>query len=196
VTEARQRPTLYTDRLILRPFALADAPDVQRLAGDRDVASTTLRIPHPYEDGAAERWIAGHQEKFDRGELVNFAITVRPAGQLIGCISLTIEREHRAAELGYWIGKPWWGQGYATEAAKAVVQYGFEVLGLNRIYAHHFTRNPSSGRIMQKLGMSYEGRHRQAVLKWGRFEDIETYAILKNDRQPTVMPSAASGGRD
>jgi ribosomal-protein-alanine N-acetyltransferase len=62
------QPTLTSDRLLLRPFTLADAPDVQRLAGDRDIASTTLNIPHPYEDGVAETWIGGHRERFDKGE--------------------------------------------------------------------------------------------------------------------------------
>jgi RimJ/RimL family protein N-acetyltransferase len=184
MSEGQQRPTLETARLILRPFTLADAAEVQRLAGDRDVASTTLRIPHPYEDGVAERWIAAHQERFERGELVNFAVTLRDGGRLSGCVSLTLEREHRAAELGYWMGKAWWGRGYCTEAARAVVQYGFEVLGLNRILGHHFTRNPASGRVLEKLGMAHEGRHRQAVLKWGRFEDVETYAVLQDDFLP------------
>ena len=181
MTDARQRPTLQTARLILRPFVLADASDVQRLVGDKDVASTTLRISHPYEDGVAEQWIAGQQEKFERGEAATFALERRDGGQLIGCISLDIAQANQAAELGYWIGKPWWNQGYGTEAARAVVQYGFTQLGLNRIHALCMTRNPASGRIMQKIGMAYEGRHRQAILKWGQFEDIEAYAILKSD---------------
>ena len=84
-------------------------------------------------------------------------------------------------ELGYWLGVPFWNQGYCTEAALAVVQYGFEVLRLHRIYASHMIRNPASGRIMQKIGMTYEGCQRQHVQKWGVFEDLATYGILQSE---------------
>jgi len=125
----KERPTLETTRLILRPFTVADAPDVQRLAGDREVASTTLNVPHPYEDGMAEQWIGTHQEKYERGELVNFALVRRADNALIGAIGLRITQQHTHAELGYWIGKSYWNAGYCTEAAHAVVAYGFEALG-------------------------------------------------------------------
>lgn len=177
-----EQPTLSTERLILRPFTLADAPDVLRLAGDRDIASTTLNIPHPYEPGMAETWIATHSEAFDRGETVTFALVRRVDHTFIGAMGLRLEPEHHRAELGYWIGKPYWNQGLASEAARAVVRYGFEALGVNRIYASHLTRNPASGRVMQKVGMAYEGRLRQHILKWGVFEDLELYAILRNDK--------------
>jgi ribosomal-protein-alanine N-acetyltransferase len=176
-----QRPTLETQRLILRPFQLADAPDVQRLAGSRDIASTTLNIPHPYEDGMAEEWISKHQETFEQGRGVTLAITSRSGANLIGAISLMdISPGHRA-ELGYWIGKPYWNQGFCSEASRAVVGYGFQVLGLNRIHACHLTRNPASGRVMQKLGMQHEGCRRQHVQKWEVFEDLEMYGILRSE---------------
>ena len=89
-----------------------------------------------------------------------------------------IEPEHARAELGYWIGKPYWRNGYATEAARAILQYGFGQLGLNRIHAGHFTRNPGSGRVMQKIGMTHEGHQPRHVKKWDRFEDLELYGIL------------------
>ena len=174
-------PTLETDRLILRPFTLADAPAVQRLAGAREVASTTLNIPHPYPDGAAEQWIAKHQEVFAKGEALELAVTRRADGALVGAMGLRLEVEHARAELGYWIGTPYWGRGYGTEAAGAVVRYGFEALGLNRIYACHLVRNPASGRVMQKIGMAYEGCQRGHLRKWGQFEDVALYGILKEE---------------
>ena len=177
----QERPTLSTARLVLRPLTMADAPDVQRLAGEREVASTTLRIPHPYEPGMAEQWISTHQERYERGELVNFAIIRRTDNTLIGYIGLHINPHHAHAELGYWLGIPFWSQGYCTEAARAVVQYGFEVLRLHRIHAAHMTRNPASGRIMQKIGMAYEGCLRQHVQKWSVFEDLATYGILQSE---------------
>ena len=94
---------------------------------------------------------------------------------------MVIQTADERAELGYWVGKPFWGQGYCTEAAQAVIAYGFQTLGLNRIQAHHFGRNPASGRVMQKLGMRYEGLERQYHKKWGQFEDGLGYAILRED---------------
>lgn len=175
----QERPTLNTVGLLLRTFTLADAPDVQRLAGDQAIAATTLNIPHPYEDGIAENWIATHQEQFEKGKLVNFAIIHRAQGYLIGAIGLTIDAQSERAELGYWIGKPFWLRGYCTEAARAVVAYGFETLGLQRICAHHFQSNLASGRVMQKLGMTPEGLLRRHVKKADRFEDIVCYGILR-----------------
>jgi len=174
------QPTLFSERLLLRPFTLADAPDVQRLAGDRAIAYTTQNIPHPYEDGMAETWIGSHREQFEKGQFVTFAIALGD-GTLIGAIGLHLHQAHERAELGYWIGKPYWGQGYCTEAAQAVLQYGFETLGLNRIHARHLTRNPASGRVMFKIGMRHEGSLRQHAKKWGVFEDIEVYGILRDE---------------
>ena len=185
-----ERPTLTTARLVLRPLTVADAPDVQRLAGEREVASTTLNIPHPYEPGMAEQWISTHQGAYERGELVNFAIGLRVDNALLGAIGLRIDQQHTHAELGYWLGKPYWNAGYCTEAAHAVVAYGFESLGLHRIHASHMTRNPASGRVMQKIGMRYEGCLRQHVNKWEVFEDLALYGILKSEY---VSPNPREG---
>jgi [ribosomal protein S5]-alanine N-acetyltransferase len=139
-------PSLKTDRLILRPFSLDDAKDVQRLAGDVDIAKTTLTIPHPYEDDKAEEWIGTHQKDFKDGVQVVFAIVEQKENELIGATGLSnIKSDFENAELGYWIGKDFWNKGYGTEAACAVLKYGFEVLGLHRIHAHHFGSNPASG---------------------------------------------------
>ena len=173
--------TLQTERLILRSLTLEDAQDVQRFAGDRDIALMVLRIPHPYEDGMAEEWIRACADAYKKDEAINFAITLRTDRNLIGTIGLELEQENERAELGYWIGKPYWNLGYATEAARAVVAYSFEVLKLNRIYAYHFTRNPASGRVLKKIGMHYEGCRRQHTKKWGSFEDSIGYGMLKAD---------------
>jgi|TARA_B100000315_G_scaffold242448_1_gene264633 RimJ/RimL family protein N-acetyltransferase len=125
-----ERPTLYTERLTLRPHTLDDAKELQRLIGERDIDSKTLNIPHPYEDGMAEQWIGTHQGAFDKGERVQFAIVDGEKELPIGGIGLNINKEYENAEIGYWIGKPYWGNGYCTEAAKAVLNYGFEVLRL------------------------------------------------------------------
>ena len=189
-----QRSTLHTERLTLRPFCLADAPDVQRLAGAHKIASVTQNIPHPYEDGMAEAWIESHQQLFEEGRLANFCITLRDSGAVIGAIGLNVTRLHNKAELGYWIGVPYWEHGYCTEAARAVIRYGFQELGLNRILARHMRRNPASGRVMQKLGMRREGLMRQDAEKWGSYEDIVCYGLLR--REYEAQGEALSCGKE
>lgn len=175
------QPTLTTPRLFLRPFRLEDAAAVQLLAGDPDIAATTLNIPHPYPDGAAAHWISTHAESWQQGKSVTFAMVLREDNTLLGCISLGFHPRHEMAEMGYWVGKPYWGQGFGTEAAAAILDFGFNQLNLNRIYAYHLPRNPPSGRIMQKIGMTYEGLLRQASKKGDTFEDLILYAILRED---------------
>jgi ribosomal-protein-alanine N-acetyltransferase len=172
-------PTLRTHRLLLRPFTLEDAPTVRRLAGNPAVAHTTQNIPHPYLEGMAEAWIQRHEPEFAQHERLTLAITT-PAG-LVGAVGLGLEPQHRRAELGYWVGREYWGQGYATEAAIALLHFGFRTLALNRIQATHLTRNPASGRVMVKAGMQFEGVHRQHVWKEGRPEDIARYGILRSE---------------
>ncbi len=176
-----EQPTLKTARLILRPLRLSDARDLQRLAGDRAIAATTCNIPHPYEDGMAENFITNCAIAFQKGEMVNFAVTLAADGTLVGGIGLTIARENSRAEMGYWIGKPYWNRRYATEAASAVLKYDFETLNLNRIFASHFENNPASGRVMQKIGMKREGILRKHILKWGEYLDLEQYGMLKRE---------------
>lgn len=174
-------PTLETERLLLRPFALSDSLQVQALAGDAAIADTTLPIPHPYEEGMAEEWIATHLPRYRTGEGVDLAITAKETGGLVGAVSLTIHGGFKRAELGFWIGRKYWNRGYCTEAARTVIEYGFRHLFLNRIYSHHFRRNPASGRVLVKIGMSREGLLRQHALKGERYEDLVVYGILKSD---------------
>lgn len=175
-------PTLKTERLILRPFSLDDAKDVQRLAGDAAVAETTLTIPHPYEDGMAEEWIGTHQNCFREGHEVVFAITHKTEKYLIGAIGISnIHKTFDKAEIGYWIGKPYWNNGYCTEAIKAVLKYCFVNLKLNKVYAMHFANNPQSGRVMEKADMKKEGVLRQNVKKGKEYIDTPVYGILRSE---------------
>jgi [ribosomal protein S5]-alanine N-acetyltransferase len=175
-----EQPTLTTPRLVLRPFSLADATVLQKLVGEKEIAENTLTIPHPYLDGMAEAWINTHAPGWQRAEQAVFAIT-EPNEGLIGVIDIRIKPEHKRAEVGYWIGIPFWGRGYASEALEAIIEFGFKQLDLNRIHADHFVRNPASGRVMEKAGMKYEGRFREHILKWGKFEDLATYSILRSE---------------
>lgn len=184
---------LQTARLRLRPFVLGDASDVQRLAGEYDVAANTLRTPHPYPPGFAETWILGHRSAFEREEEVRLAMVQLEDGALVGAIGLMLNPPDRNAELGYWLGKPFWGLGYATEAGRAMLDYGFTALGLERIHAAHFARNPASGRVLLKLGMRHEGLLRRHVLKWGVLEDVDKYGILREEWLAGAAEAAIGG---
>src|SRR5687768_17427188 len=97
-------PTLTTPRLILRPFTVEDAPAVERLAGSREVADTTLSIPHPYPEGGGAAWIETHAATWKSGKGFTLAIALRETPDaLIGAIGLSIDRDHSRGELGYWI---------------------------------------------------------------------------------------------
>src|SRR4051794_2616674 len=178
-------PNLQTPRLLLRPLVITDASAIVHLAGAREVAAYTLRIPHPYTDNDAERFIAAAARHAEAGQSLVFAIEVQQGAHFIGAIGLEIQPTHRHAELGDWIGVPYWGNGYATEAANAILRFGFESLQLHRIFAMHFLENTASGRVLRKLGMRHEGTLRQHVLKWNEFHDSEFYGILREEFSAT-----------
>jgi len=152
---------------------------MQQLAGERAIAATTLRIPHPYSDADCQAWIDSALETSAEGDAYQFAIVRTETNELIGSIGLTVQQHWERAEIGYWIGVPYWGRGFATEAAVEAVRFGFEDLGLNRIYASVFANNPASARVLEKAGLTYEGRHVQSIQKWDEFLDTLTYARVK-----------------
>lgn len=168
-------PTLETRRLKLRPYSEADIAELIPLIGSREVAATTLRIAHPYTQDDARAFLELAQEP---GKIW-LATTLRADGRQIGGIGLRVDAQNQHAELGYWLGVPYWGQGYATEAAREMLRYGFEDLVLHRIFASHFGHNPASGSVLRKLGMRHEGCQREHLRKWDRFVDSELYGILR-----------------
>ena len=107
---------------------------------------------------------------------------------IFGGMGIHIDHRHNHAEIGYWLGKPYWGKGYATEAGQALLGYGFETLNLYRIHASHFVGNPASGRVMQKLGMRFEGLRPGYMRKGDQYYDLVLYGILR-DWYSTHCPS-------
>jgi RimJ/RimL family protein N-acetyltransferase len=170
-------PTFETQRLTLRPYRESDIEELLPLIGTREVAATTLRIAHPYTEQNAKDFLLLVQEP----GRIWLAIALRSTGRQIGGIGLTVDQQHQHAELGYWLGVPYWGKGYATEAGREMLRYGFEELGLHRIFASHFKHNPASGRILIKLGMRHEGCQREHLRKWEQFIDSELYGILRQE---------------
>src|SRR5512147_2131050 len=165
-----------TKRLLLRAYREEDIPTLARLLGAREVAATTLRIAHPYTEDDARAFLEGLASPAAKVGMFEMA-----SGNLVGGIGLNVEDLHRRAELGYWVGVPYWGRGYATEGAREMLRHGFEDLNLNRIYAGVFAGNPASERVLRKIGMKHEGTARQHFQKWGQFLDDECYGILASD---------------
>jgi RimJ/RimL family protein N-acetyltransferase len=183
-TTVSPAPTLHTARLALGALSEQDLPALIALAGAFEIADTTATIPHPYSEDDARIFLALDAAESAAGDAVRFAVRLDGEG-LIGVVGLQqIARDRLRAELGYWIGVPWWGKGYATEAARAVVRYGFDELGLHKIHAHYLTRNPASGKVLERVGMRREGMLREEVRKWGRFEDVILCGILRSDPRP------------
>jgi [ribosomal protein S5]-alanine N-acetyltransferase len=183
---------IETERLVLRPFRLTDAPRVKTLAGDRRIYETTLSVPYPYDDGVAETWIATHQSCFYERQGAVFAICLR-GNPLVGAIELRRVGSFNRGELGYWIGVDYWNRGFCTEAARAVVEYGFEVLDFHKISAIHCDGNHSSGRVMEKIGMKREGMLRDEVMKDGKYFTVILYGILNpGDGEPHQLGNSGA----
>lgn len=144
-----RKPAMKSRRLTYRRLEAADAVAVAALAGDWDVASMTARIPFPYTPAAAAEWIASLSEReFVRGIVHD--------GRLIGAVGYFPVADG-SAEIGYWIGKPWWGHGYATEAAEALVRHCFRPGRFRRLTCCHFADNARSARVIEKLGFKATG---------------------------------------
>ena len=173
------QPTLTSARLCLRPFVLADANDVQRLAADKRVALAATTIPHPYPDGAAEAWISTHAGAFSAKREVAFAITLRDGGELVGAISLLdISQRHARGEVGYWTGVDYWNRGYCTEAFTRLVPYAYEELGITKIVARCSAQNTASAKVMEKTGLKREGLLLKHSLKHSEFDDVLVYGLV------------------
>ncbi len=180
---------LITDRLLLRLPQLSDADAIYQLAKSPQVALTTLTMPHPYEPEMAIEFINNIHEAYDGKTRFTFAITRRSDALFLGVIGFRADYQNERTEIGYWIGQPYWGNGIATEAAQAIVDFCFQELNLNRVEASYFEGNTGSKRVMEKIGMIYEGTSRQALIRdipalnHRKIHDVNHYAILRHDWQ-------------
>jgi ribosomal-protein-alanine N-acetyltransferase len=173
---------LYTERLILRPYCPEDAENVFRVVSRKEIAATTLMIPHPYPRAKVDWWINFTNNCRQKGTACELGIFVKDTGAYIGNTGFpAILPEHRNAEIAYFIDPDRWNQGYGTEACRRVVQFGFEMLELERIYGKCMFKNVGSRRIMEKSGLLLEGIARHGVCKWGQFEDICHFGLIRAD---------------
>ena len=151
------RPRIASERLLLRPLVQSDLPRRACMAGDAEVARMTSMMPHPYALADAQAFLAAVQAE-DPSHAATFAIE-RPGKGLIGVLGFDV-RDDDLPELGYWIGRPYWGRGYATEAAKAALTWARDEWGRRAVLAQHFADNPASGAVLIKAGFLYTGEVR------------------------------------
>lgn len=173
-------PTLETLRLSLRAFTLEDAPAVVALMADGKISETTLMIPQSYALEDAEGWIESHAQTALEADRYVFALTLK-RGVLVGSFELMVNLRHARGELAYWLGTPFWGQGFTPEAGRAILDWGFSSLPLERVQAGVFVNNPSSARVQEKLGLTLEGRFREYYRKNGVQLDSEVRSILRRE---------------
>ncbi len=172
---------LSTERLVLRPLEQSDVPVMHRLCNDPDVSATIADMPYPYPIEAAAGTVAAMQNLMASGEAYAFAVVPHDSSELVGIVYLIPNPVYQHAELIYWLGKPHWCKGYATEAARAVLTFAFGQLKLHRVYASVFRGNIASVRILEKCGMQVEGTQREHILKNGQFVDLLSYGILSSE---------------
>jgi RimJ/RimL family protein N-acetyltransferase len=180
------RLEIWTSRLHLRPFEAGDAQRVAELAGDYDVARMCSRVPHPYSAAEAAEKIARQPQLRESSIGYIFAVTIAHGGgieELIGSCGAFAVDDGRAWEIGFWFGRPYWGNGYATEAVQGLMDWAGVELGPTLFRADHFADNPASGGVLRKLGFGRSGAGMAASLAREGDAPIECY----------VWPAAAVG---
>ena len=174
---------IETERLIIRSFTSEDAADVYDSCNDFEVVKTTLGLPWPYTYEVASKWVSTRKEKEENKEAYELAICFKEnPNKVIGCVSLMdINPRAKRAEMGYWVNRNYWRQGIATEAAKAMLEFGFKELDLHSIIARYFDINPASGRVMEKCGMTYIGKIRDHEFRFDKYYNVDYYEMLCTD---------------
>ena len=166
--------------MILRPLELTDAPRIAELAGDWEVARWTLDIPHPYDMTMARDFVAWAQDEFSSQRRIFLGMVARASGVLVGIISLTRNGADEG-EIGYWVGRPYQGKGYAREAAAVMIALAFDALEMRRVVAACRPDNEPSWRVMEHCGMTYvEATQRWSMARRETFE-LSLYAIDRPD---------------
>ena len=162
-------PPLRTERLTLRPLRLEDAPALHRLVNDWEVAKTLARVPFPYPRELAETWIESTWAQIAAGQAWHLAIIGEENGaeHLIGCVGLSRSRDGRAAELGYWVGRRFWGHGVASEAVTRLCAWARAELGIATIRASALKDNQRSQAVLRRLGLAPAGEGVQTFLSRG-----------------------------
>jgi ribosomal-protein-alanine N-acetyltransferase len=180
-------PVLETERLQLRAFRMEDADDLFSWMSDPQMPVYTDWEPHATVEDSREM-IRKRLQRAAEGRMAGFAVVLKEEGRVIGGISVHPRWPTGLASMGYDIGRAYWNRGYATEAAKAVIAYAFDAMGVNRVEAHCYPENEASLRVMLKAGMTHEGTLRQYIVIKGLHRDVHVCAILRQDRSGESAP--------
>ena len=174
---------IETERLIIRPFKDEDYKRVYEVCNDYELAKTTLGIPIPYTEENAKTFIEKTKKRLEDNISYELAVCFKEnPNKVVGCVSLVgINPVARKAEMGYWVARELWGKGIATEAARAIIKFGFEKLNLHSIMARYFNENTASGKVMQKCGMKYVGIMRDNEFRLDEFHDVVYYELIETD---------------
>ena len=177
----KELPTLYTKSLMLRKITLEDAQDIFEYAKDPEVTKFVTWEPHKSVDDSMN-FLKLVIQKYENNEPSNWGIIYKENNKLIGtCGYDSWVPVHSLAEIGYALSREYWGKGLMTEAAKEVIKYGFEKMNLNRIYARCFVKNIGSQKVLEKVGMKFEGILREQMFIKGTFRDMKIYSILRKE---------------
>jgi len=174
-------PELTTTRLKLRKIESGDIPSIIKYANNKHISSNVLNVPHPYTAEDAIFWMNFALQGFKNKERFVFAITLKESNEFIGGIGIHTDSRHNTAEIGYWLGEPFWNKGIMTEAAKAVLEFGFETLNLNKIYATHFTDNTASGKVLINNGMIKEAELKEQYKVNDMYKSVFQYRLTKQE---------------
>lgn len=173
-------PVLETERLRLRKFSPDDLADMHAITSDAEVARYMNWSEHNSIEQTAAL-LAEILKSYETGDCFRWAIALKDGNRFIGLMNVKPVFMHDRVNIGYWLGRPYWGMGYMTEALSATVKLCFETLGVNRVEADHFAENAASGRVMEKAGLEFEGVLKQYCLgKDGAYHDCRMYSITKD----------------
>ena len=179
----RHLPVLSTERLILRPVRYSDASSMFEYSQDEEVSRYVLWDPHRSVLDSYES-IRDLRRQYRHGWPSSYAIALKDSDKLIGTIGfMWLNTENKSAEIGYSLSKTYWNQGFMTEALKAMIGFAFDTLHLHRIEAQHDLRNPASGKVMAKAGMTEEGVLRDRIFNKGRYCSVVIYAIINPQQE-------------
>jgi ribosomal-protein-alanine N-acetyltransferase len=174
-------PALETERLTLRPPEQGDIPKIIRHCGDPRVALKTTAMPHPYRLSDAAGWLDQIEREHESCAGWTYAIELKSATGMIGVISLLLRDDRRSAEIGYWLGVPFWRRGYMTEALREILRHGFEDLRLLYLTAWHMAGNPASGKVMLKARMKFENVVEGGICRDGALHDKVNYGLFADE---------------
>ena len=175
-------PKIETERLFLTELRAEDISNIVKYASNKNISDFTQNIPFPYAEKDAIFWINMANQGFKNRNQYTFAIRQKDKDDFIGGIGIKIERKNNRAEIGYWIGEPFWGNGFATEATKAVIKFGFENLDMNKFTSSHLANNPASGKVLKNSGMKREGELKEQILKNSKYIDLILFGLTKKQK--------------